>query len=89
MNGMSEAQMMLTNARLRMVDGAIVGLIGIAGMAAQSLFRTSDTEKKNAEALSTLAGKAVAPATDPKGDPIGSPEPLATENERGLPAYVD
>ena len=74
-NNMSEAQMMLTNARLRMVDGAIVGLIGIAGMAAQSLFRTSETEKKNAEALQQLSQK-VPPPTDPSGEPLGRAQPV-------------
>ena len=64
-----------TLARLRILDGAVVGLIGIAGMAAQALFRTGSTEK----ALGEIAGK----ATDKLPPPTGEAAESASEGLNG------
>lgn len=47
-----------TLARLRILDGAVVGLIGIAGMAAQALFRSGSVEKTLANIADKAADKA-------------------------------
>lgn len=85
-NSMNEAELMLTSAKLRLVDGAVVGLIGIAGMAAQSLFRTSETEKKNAEVLHELSQKVPPPTVPPEEV---TPAPATSEqDEEGIPDYA-
>jgi hypothetical protein len=72
----STASDVVLNAKLRIIDGSVVGLIGIAGMAAQALFRVSTTDRINAEPASVeVAAPSAAPAYD--GPEIPAIDPTA------------
>ena len=94
---LSDAQIAVLNSKLRIIDVSIAGLIGIAGMAAQALFRVSQTDKENAVAMTNLvakmpeAPKPVQPVVveQPLEKPIPvhdkEPEPVGEDATAGLP----
>lgn len=62
----------------RILDAAVVGLIGIAGMAAQALFRHSVTEQKLVETVQTQANTAS----------TATPQAVEVVNTESNPAVV-
>lgn len=48
---------LVTQAKLRIIDSAIAGLMAIAGMAAQALFRTNSAEASLIKTNETLSDK--------------------------------
>lgn len=95
----TQEQMVVLNAKLRIIDVSIAGLIGIAGMAAQALFRVSSTDKLAAEAALESAKKLPEPPPPPPAqvEVINTPEkPVPTEaapphaepTEDDLPEYA-
>jgi di/tricarboxylate transporter len=72
-------------AKLRIIDAAVAGLLTIAGMAAQALFRVSATDKLSAETALEAARKLPTPPTPP------APEPQKVEvvNTPANPAIVE
>jgi hypothetical protein len=76
-----DANQTIMNTRLRIVDAAIVGLVGIAGAAAQSLFHRSETAGQMNDILkSTIEGlKSSRPMhLDPR-DIVFTPDGAGTE----------
>lgn len=67
----NDAQLAIMQARIRILELVAVGLIGIAGMAGQALFRTSETAGQMNEILkSTIDGlKKSAPVNELKPVP--------------------
>lgn len=57
----------VAQGKMRIIDGAITGLLTILGMCAQALFRIGQTDRDNAEALKTLADKTPSP---PPAEPV-------------------
>ncbi len=64
-------------ARLRIIDVAVAGLLTIAGMAAQALFRVSSVDKLSAETALEAARKLP--------EPIHPPQPVTVENKPDQP----
>jgi hypothetical protein len=90
----STASDVVLNAKLRIIDGSVVGLIGIAGMAAQALFRVSTTDRINAEAardtLKLLPPPAVTvpqPQLHPDKVVITEPASVEVAAPSAAPAY--
>ena len=81
----NETMMIILNAKLRIIDGAVTGLIAIAGMAAQALFRSGPVEKAMAETNETLVDKLPPPTGDaaahPMDDPLGRKVPTVIESD--------
>ncbi len=83
-NAVTDAQMMVLNAKLRIIDVSIAGLIGIAGMAAQALFRVSSIDKLSAETALEAARKLPEPihATPQPVEVVNKPsDPVPTKAE--------
>lgn len=64
----STANDIVTQGKLRIIDSSIAGLLTIAGMAAQALFRVGSTEAKTAETLSNAVDKLPPPTGEAKPD---------------------
>lgn len=101
-DAINEANEATLLARLRILDGAVVGLIGIAGMAAQSLFdRRAPAEHDQSKLAEQLADKLPPPTGEAAGalgttfTPPGStllgtePIPMDSHAEDALPDGVD
>lgn len=71
---------LVMQAKLRIIDAAITGLLTITGMAAQALFRVSSTDKQNAITFTRALEKL--PET-PK-----APQPVEVVNTEDKPAIV-
>lgn len=93
-NDVNQTAMLVLNAKLRILDGAMVGLIGIAGMAAQALFRSSSLEQQQAKALVSLSASVpdAIPAEAQKVEVVNTPDapvPTIHAEDAANPAPTD
>lgn len=85
---------LVMQAKLRIIDAAITGLLTITGMAAQALFRISSVDKQNATTFQKALDKV--PEAHKQGDPpaevkvVNTPEDpaIVTEAHPDLPDYA-
>ncbi len=79
-------------AKLRIIDVAVAGLLTIAGMAAQALFRVSSVDKLSAETALEAARKLPEPVHAPQPvevvNPPSNPVPTTDGGDSALPDYA-
>lgn len=71
---------LVMQAKLRILDNAVAGLLTITGMAAQALFRVSSVDKQNATTFQRALDKVVPEAHKP-GDPPAEVKVVNTAEE--------
>ena len=79
-NAVTDAELAVLNAKLRIIDVSIAGLIGIAGMAAQALFSVSSVDKLSAETALEAARKLP--------DPVHATQPVEVVNKPSDPVPI-
>ncbi len=84
---------LVMQAKLRIIDAAITGLLTITGMAAQALFRISSTDRQNAAAFTRALDKMPeAPkeviVTNPPENPANVTEAHPAPADETLPEYA-
>lgn len=78
---------LVMQAKLRIIDAAITGLLTITGMAAQALFRISSVDKENAVAFSKALDKMPeAPKTAQPVEVVNTPEKPANVTDANAAA---
>ena len=84
---------LVMQAKLRIIDAAITGLLTITGMAAQALFRVSSVDRQNAATFTRALDKMPDTpkeviVTNPASDPINVVEILPAHTDETLPEYA-
>jgi hypothetical protein len=83
----SPAEDVVLNAKLRIIDSAVAGLMAIGGMAAQALFRTSQSDKDITSALKTLSDK-TPPVTGEAALSLETQSPVDEPTSEGAPPWT-
>jgi hypothetical protein len=87
---------LVMQAKLRIIDSAIAGLLTITGMAAQALFRVSSTDKQNAVTFAKALDQMPAPpkevtVVNPPDNPANVTEAhhdAPPASDAGIPDYA-
>lgn len=78
---------LVMQAKLRIIDATIAGLLTITGMAAQALFRVSSVDRQNAATFARTMDKVPEPEKKPQAvEVVNTPENPANVTEANAPA---